>query len=89
MEVGFYVNIPAIVPMTNGVMESSQPDNPTLGTRLFAVLVITIAVWISIELVGIVTGHSPRGGPLLLAEFPVLPAPVHGIFVSSRLRSHC
>ena len=35
-------------------------------------LVITIAVWIYIEVVGIVIGYSPRGGPLVLEAFPVI-----------------
>lgn len=49
-----------------------RSDNQTVESRLLFALIITIAVWIYIELVGILIGQSTRGGPLLLETFPVV-----------------
>lgn len=44
----------------------------TVGFRLGVAVVMTIVVYLWIKIVGIVLGHSPMAGPLLLGEFPVV-----------------
>jgi len=48
--------------------QRAQNNSGTVGFRL--AVVMTGPVWICIEGVGIVLGHTPRAGPFLLDEFP-------------------
>lgn len=43
-----------------------------VNRRLTSAVLITLAVWFYIRLVGIALGHSTHAGPLVLEEFPVI-----------------
>lgn len=49
----------------------TRNNSGTVGSRLGVAVVMTVTVWVWIEFVAIVLGHSPRAGPLLLDQFPV------------------
>ena len=50
----------------------TRNNSGTVGSRIGVAVVMTVTVWIYIESVGIVLGHSPRAGPLLFSEYPVV-----------------
>lgn len=53
---------------------SEKPTSEGLSTsrRLVAAVLIAVALWVWLELIGLVVGHSARADPLVLAEFPVV-----------------
>ncbi|WP_434531564.1 CPBP family intramembrane glutamic endopeptidase (plasmid) [Haloarcula sp. NS06] len=52
--------------------QSTRKNRGTVSSRLGVAVIITVTVWIYLEFVAILLGHSPRAGPLLLGEFPVV-----------------
>lgn len=54
------------------VTTNTRNPGGIVSNRLGAAIVMTAVVWVWMELVGIAVGHSPRAGPLLLEQFPVV-----------------
>ena len=52
--------------------QRTRNNSGTVGSRLGVAVVMTVTVWVWIKAVGVVLGHSPRAGPLLLGDFPVI-----------------
>lgn len=50
----------------------SRSGSKRVNNRLIAALVVTVSLWIWLNLVDIAIGHSPVAGPLVLAESPVV-----------------
>jgi membrane protease YdiL (CAAX protease family) len=55
----------------NDMENHSQSIGKRIRNRLVAAVLITVALWVWLELIGLVIGHS-ASDPLVLADFPVV-----------------
>lgn len=52
--------------------DQSRAISDSVRNRFITALLITVSLWIWLDLVGIMLGHSSIAGPIVLAEFPVV-----------------
>ena len=69
---GPVLSVVCIVIDRMSITQRTRNNSGTVGSRFGVAMGMTVTVWIWIKVVGIVLGHSPRAGPLLLGEFPVI-----------------